>query len=98
MVEHALQGEDTSISIVNFIAADVRLADRPVTEIAAMLLSVGFSEEKQNDPVASLSGGWKMKLELARAMLIGADILLLDEPTNHLGKSPSNRRKGFTDD
>jgi elongation factor 3 len=86
MVEHALQGEDTSISIVNFIAADVRLADRPITEIAAMLLSVGFSEEKQGDPVASLSGGWKMKLELARAMLIGADILLLDEPTNHLGK------------
>jgi elongation factor 3 len=84
MVEHALQGEDTSISIVNFIAADVRLADRPITEIAAMLLSVGFSEEKQGDPVASLSGGWKMKLELARAMLIGADILLLDEPTNHL--------------
>ena len=84
MVEHALQGEDTSISIVNFIAADVRLADRPITEIAAMLLSVGFSEEKQADPVASLSGGWKMKLELARAMLIGADILLLDEPTNHL--------------
>jgi elongation factor 3 len=84
MVEHALQGEDTSISIVNFIAADVRLADRKVEEIAAMLLSVGFSEEKQADPVASLSGGWKMKLELARAMLIGADILLLDEPTNHL--------------
>jgi len=84
MVEHALQGEDTSISIVNFIAADVRLADRDITEIAAMLLSVGFSEEKQADPVASLSGGWKMKLELARAMLIGADILLLDEPTNHL--------------
>lgn len=85
MVEHALQGEDTSISIVNFIAADERLAERKITEIAAMLLSVGFSEEKQQDPVASLSGGWKMKLELARAMLIGADILLLDEPTNHLG-------------
>jgi elongation factor 3 len=49
-----------------------------------MLLTVGFSDEKQQDPVASLSGGWKMKLELARAMLIGADILLLDEPTNHL--------------
>lgn len=84
MVEHALQGEDTSQSIIQFISADPKLADRTQTEIAAMLLSVGFSDEKQQDPVASLSGGWKMKLELARAMLIGADILLLDEPTNHL--------------
>lgn len=87
MVEHALQGEDTGIPIVDFIASDERLTGRPKSEISAMLLSVGFSDEKQQDPVASLSGGWKMKLELARAMLIGADILLLDEPTNHLGKS-----------
>lgn len=86
MVEHALQGEDTGMSIVKFIASDARLAGRPEKEISDMLLSVGFSLEKQQDPVASLSGGWKMKLELARAMLIGADILLLDEPTNHLGK------------
>lgn len=84
MVEHALQGEDTSIAILDFISADPKLAGRDRSEIAAMLLSVGFSDEKQTDPVASLSGGWKMKLELARAMLIGADILLLDEPTNHL--------------
>jgi elongation factor 3 len=84
MVEHALQGEDTSISILDFISADTQLTGKKRKDISAMLLSVGFSEEKQNDPVASLSGGWKMKLELARAMLIGADILLLDEPTNHL--------------
>ncbi|MGG6499280.1 UNVERIFIED_CONTAM: ATP-binding cassette domain-containing protein, partial [Bacteroidetes bacterium 56_B9] len=66
---------------------DKKLAGKAKKEVADMLLSVGFSEEKQQDPVASLSGGWKMKLELARAMLIGADILLLDEPTNHLGMS-----------
>lgn len=87
MVEHALQGEDTSIPIVDFVHSDARLAKKAKKEVADMLLSVGFSEEKQQDPVASLSGGWKMKLELARAMLIGADILLLDEPTNHLGMS-----------
>ncbi|WWC89603.1 uncharacterized protein L201_004528 [Kwoniella dendrophila CBS 6074] len=84
MVEHALQGEDASAAILDFISADPKLAKKTREEIAAMLLSVGFSDEKQRDPVASLSGGWKMKLELARAMLIGADILLLDEPTNHL--------------
>ncbi|KAL7419117.1 [NU+] prion formation protein 1 [Cryptotrichosporon argae] len=84
MVEHALQGEDTSMSIIDFISADPKLASHKREDISAMLLSVGFSDEKQLDPVASLSGGWKMKLELARAMLIGADILLLDEPTNHL--------------
>lgn len=84
MVEHALQGEDTSMKIIDFLASDEKLKDRTRKEVADMLLSVSFTEEKQNDPVASLSGGWKMKLELARAMLIGADILLLDEPTNHL--------------
>ena len=84
MVEHALQGEDTAVSILDFISSDPKLSGKSKPEIASMLLSVGFSDEKQRDPVASLSGGWKMKLELARAMLIGADILLLDEPTNHL--------------
>lgn len=77
MVEHALQGEDTSMAILDFIAADPKLTHKTRAEMAAMLLSLGFSEEKQQDPVASLSGGWKMKLELAKAMLIGADILLL---------------------
>ncbi|WVQ77165.1 hypothetical protein IAR50_006848 [Cryptococcus sp. DSM 104548] len=84
MVEHAMQGEDASAAILDFICADPKLTHKTRAEVAAMLLSVGFSDEKQQDPVASLSGGWKMKLELAKAMLIGADILLLDEPTNHL--------------
>lgn len=69
MVEHALQGEDASQPIIDFISSDAKLSSKPRAEVAAMLLSVGFSEEKQQDPVASLSGGWKMKLELARAML-----------------------------
>ena len=49
-----------------------------------VLTEIGFSEELQASTIASLSGGWRMKLALARAMLIGADILLLDEPTNHM--------------
>lgn len=84
MVEHALQGEDASLPIADFIASDKNLAHVSQDKIVAALLDVGFSHEKQKDSVGSLSGGWKMKLELARAMLTGADILLLDEPTNHL--------------
>jgi len=45
---------------------------------------VGFTDQMQNNGVHTLSGGWRMKLALARAMLQKADILLLDEPTNHL--------------
>lgn len=89
MVEHALQGEDATMAIIDFIATDKDLIAKGTKreEIKDALLQVGFTEEKQSNPVGSLSGGWKMKLELARAMLIGADILLLDEPTNHLGES-----------
>ncbi|KAJ3081203.1 hypothetical protein HDU79_001532 [Rhizoclosmatium sp. JEL0117] len=84
MVEHALQGEDATLPIVEFIASDVKLKDKSRNEIADALFKVGFTEQMQQDPVGSLSGGWKMKLELARAMLLDADVLLLDEPTNHL--------------
>jgi len=53
-------------------------------EIKDALSSVGFTDDRQQQAIGSLSGGWKMKLALARAMLFKADILLLDEPTNHL--------------
>ena len=43
-----------------------------------------FTEELIEKPICNLSGGWKMKLALARAVLLNADLLLLDEPTNHL--------------
>ncbi|KAH7107535.1 P-loop containing nucleoside triphosphate hydrolase protein [Auriculariales sp. MPI-PUGE-AT-0066] len=87
MVEHALQGEDTSLSCIDFIASDKHLASTPKAQIAQQLKDVGFDEERQSQSVGSLSGGWKMKLELARAMLYKADLLLLDEPTNHLDRA-----------
>ncbi|KAF8639552.1 hypothetical protein AX17_001456 [Amanita inopinata Kibby_2008] len=87
MVEHALQGEDGSLSVLDFIAADKALVDVPRSKIHQQLLEVGFDDARQSDIVGSLSGGWKMKLELARAMLYNADLLLLDEPTNHLDRS-----------
>ncbi|MFZ9433421.1 MAG: ABC-F family ATP-binding cassette domain-containing protein, partial [Burkholderiaceae bacterium] len=49
-----------------------------------LLLGLGFAVEQLDDPVNSFSGGWRMRLQLARALMCPADLLLLDEPTNHL--------------
>lgn len=59
--------------------SDKALADVPRSKIREQLLEVGFDDARQSEIVAGLSGGWKMKLELARAMLYNADLLLLDE-------------------
>ncbi|AEY97553.1 FAFL131Wp [Eremothecium gossypii FDAG1] len=83
-VERALEGEDGSVDIVSFLASAPSLENTPRKEIVAALESVGFDADRRAQTVGSLSGGWKMKLELTRAILQKADILLLDEPTNHL--------------
>ena len=49
-----------------------------------LLLGLGFSLEQMQQPVASFSGGWRMRLNLAQALMCPSDLLLLDEPTNHL--------------
>ena len=49
-----------------------------------LLLGLGFSLAQMQQPVASFSGGWRMRLNLAQALMCPSDLLLLDEPTNHL--------------
>jgi ATP-binding cassette subfamily F protein 3 len=50
----------------------------------SLLLGLGFTLEGTREPVASFSGGWRMRLNLAQALMCPSDLLLLDEPTNHL--------------
>ena len=50
----------------------------------ALILGLGFKVSELYQPVNSFSGGWRMRLQLARALMCPSDILLLDEPTNHL--------------
>ena len=51
---------------------------------ATLLSGLGFAAASQDDPVADFSGGWRMRLNLAQALMTRSDLLLLDEPTNHL--------------
>ncbi|MDP1537705.1 MAG: ATP-binding cassette domain-containing protein [Burkholderiales bacterium] len=71
---------------IGSIYADLADADawtvRPRAE--QLLHGLGFSHDQMNQPVASFSGGWRMRLNLAQALMCPSDLLLLDEPTNHL--------------
>lgn len=51
---------------------------------ACLLHGLGFSADQEQTPVNTFSGGWRMRLNLAQALMCRSDLLLLDEPTNHL--------------
>jgi ATP-binding cassette subfamily F protein 3 len=63
--------------------AEVGYFDAPA-RAQALLLGLGFTLNQTEAPVNSFSGGWRMRLQLARALMCPAKLLLLDEPTNHL--------------
>jgi len=84
-VEHDIDGSEADTPIVDFVLADEGVETKDRNAVTKILLEYGFTDEMlANQAIGALSGGWKMKLALARAMLKNADILLLDEPTNHL--------------
>ncbi|KAI6011668.1 P-loop containing nucleoside triphosphate hydrolase protein [Pisolithus microcarpus] len=59
-------------------------AESGPSRAAALLAGLGFSEEDQSKPTKSFSGGWRMRLALARALFVKPALLLLDEPSNHI--------------
>ena len=85
-VEHDLDSTDTEQTVIGWTMK--KLADVGITteqkEVENKLEEFGFSRTQFEGPITALSGGWKMKLALCRAVFENPDILLLDEPTNHL--------------
>jgi elongation factor 3 len=85
-VEHDIQGNNSEMSVLEYVKNDEKVMELGIESPAIIdgLKSVGFEDNMINGPVTALSGGWRMKLALTRAMLLNPDMLLLDEPTNHL--------------
>ena len=85
-VEHDLDSEDTEMTTIDWTMK--KLAEAGVTtgleEVKQRLGEFGFNNQMITGEITALSGGWKMKLALCRAVFEAPDILLLDEPTNHL--------------
>ncbi|GAA5954301.1 hypothetical protein JCM10213_009166, partial [Rhodosporidiobolus nylandii] len=82
-VEHDIEGDETGITVCQLMIDEPRI-NATEKEIRTMLSEMGFSDERQDVPIKTLSGGWKMRVALCRAMLMKVHLLLLDEPTNHL--------------
>ncbi|KAK5658286.1 hypothetical protein OQA88_2261 [Cercophora sp. LCS_1] len=85
-VEHDLDSADTEMTTIDWTMKKLGEAGVTTTQadVEARLNEFGFTEQMVKGEITALSGGWKMKLALCRAVFEAPDILLLDEPTNHL--------------
>jgi elongation factor 3 len=89
-VEHDIQAIQESFSVLQYVLSDPMVAeslkaDEPgEVQVIRQLSSLGFTDKMIHGNVTALSGGWKMKCALARALLSNVSLMLLDEPTNHL--------------
>ena len=89
-VECEIIGEKADMTVLDYIMSDEKVKMRECSEetVKKMLTDMGFGVSRTaaaiDAGVSTLSGGWRMKLALSRAMLLNPDMLLLDEPTNHL--------------
>jgi ATP-binding cassette, subfamily F, member 3 len=81
VAEEANDGEAIGEIYAQLADADAYTV-RPRAE--QLLVGLGFKNSELNNPVSSFSGGWRMRLNLAQALMCPSDLLLLDEPTNHL--------------
>lgn len=79
------EADDDGLAMAQIYAelADAGAYDAPA-RAQALILGLGFQPAELERPVNSFSGGWRMRLQLARALMSPSDLLLLDEPTNHL--------------
>ena len=79
--EESGDGERMALAYMHFHDAGAHDAE---ARAQALILGLGFKISELDQPVNSFSGGWRMRLQLARALMCPSDLLLLDEPTNHL--------------
>ena len=83
LAEAEASGDGTAMAHAHLSLDEAGAFDAPA-RAQALLLGLGFKSEELDAPVNSFSGGWRMRLQLARALMCPAELLLLDEPTNHL--------------
>jgi ATP-binding cassette subfamily F protein 3 len=97
-VDYVLQGDattwkllqesatSTDLNRLGYLQTELEDADAYTAKsrAEALLAGLGIKQTEMSRPVAEFSGGWRMRLNLARALMAPSEILLLDEPTNHL--------------
>ncbi|MBQ0935088.1 ABC-F family ATP-binding cassette domain-containing protein [Ideonella paludis] len=83
-LDAALAADDGNAMAEAYVALEEAGSFDARARAQALLMGLGFKSEQLEAPVNSFSGGWRMRLQLARALMCPADLMLLDEPTNHL--------------